>query len=50
MNRRDSLKALGLTAISTTVLLDACKQPETKTEVAAPEESAKEAGREQWEL
>ncbi|WP_293788492.1 gluconate 2-dehydrogenase subunit 3 family protein [uncultured Pedobacter sp.] len=50
MNRRDSLKALGLTAISTTVLLEACKQPEAKTEVTAPEEGAKEAGREQWEL
>ncbi|MFD2583651.1 gluconate 2-dehydrogenase subunit 3 family protein [Pedobacter vanadiisoli] len=50
MNRRDSLKALGLTAISTTVLLDACKQPETKTETAKPEETTKEAGREQWEL
>ncbi|MBO9672910.1 MAG: gluconate 2-dehydrogenase subunit 3 family protein [Sphingobacteriaceae bacterium] len=50
MNRRDSLKALGLTAISTTVLLDACKQPETKTEAATPEETTKEAGREQWEL
>jgi hypothetical protein len=50
MNRRDSLKALGLTAISTSLLLDACKQPEAKTEVATPEESAKEAGREQWEL
>jgi len=50
MNRRDSLKALGLTAISTTVLLDACKQPETKTETATPEETTKEAGREQWEL
>jgi len=50
MNRRDSLKALGLTAISTTVLLEACKQPEAKTDVAAPEEITKEAGREQWEL
>ncbi|MFC1225443.1 gluconate 2-dehydrogenase subunit 3 family protein [Pedobacter sp. BG31] len=50
MNRRDSLKALGLTAISTTVLLEACKQPEAKTDVAAPGESTKEAGREQWEL
>ncbi|RBQ02605.1 gluconate 2-dehydrogenase subunit 3 family protein [Pedobacter miscanthi] len=50
MNRRDSIKALGLTAISTGVLLEACKQPETKTEAAAPEETAKEAGREQWEL
>lgn len=50
MNRRDSIKALGLTAVSTAVLLEACKQPETKTEVAAPEETAKEAGREQWEI
>ncbi|WP_293744744.1 gluconate 2-dehydrogenase subunit 3 family protein [uncultured Pedobacter sp.] len=50
MNRRDSLKALGLTAISTTVLLEACKQPEAKTDIAAPEESTKETGREQWEL
>jgi len=51
MNRRDSLKALGLTAISTSVIIEACKQPETKTEVAAtPEEGTKEAGREQWEL
>jgi hypothetical protein len=30
MNRRDSLKALGLTTLSTAVLLDACK-PGTKT-------------------
>ncbi|PWS26983.1 transcriptional initiation protein Tat [Pedobacter yonginense] len=50
MNRRDSIKALGITAISTTVLVEACKQPETKTEIAKPEETAKEAGREQWEI
>lgn len=51
MNRRDSLKAIGLTAVSTAVLLEACKQPETKTEVVAtPDETAKEAGREQWEI
>lgn len=50
MNRRDSIKALGLTALSTTVLIDACKQPENKTEAVVPEETAKEAGREQWEL
>jgi len=50
MNRRDSLKALGLTAISTTVLLEACKQPDAKTDVAAPEETAKETGREPWEI
>lgn len=52
MNRRDSIKALGITALSTAVLVEACKQPETKTEVAKPEleETAKEAGREQWEI
>ncbi|SES00062.1 gluconate 2-dehydrogenase subunit 3 family protein [Pedobacter rhizosphaerae] len=50
MNRRDSIKALGLTALSTTVLIDACKQPENKTEAVVPEETAKEAGREKWEL
>lgn len=51
MNRRESLKAIGLTAISTAVLVEACKQPETKTEIAAKtDESSKEAGREQWEI
>ena len=50
MNRRDSIKALGLTALSTAVLVEACKQPETKTEVTAPAETTKEAGREQWEM
>jgi len=50
MNRRDSIKALGLTALSTAVLVEACKQPETKTEVATPAETTKEAGREQWEM
>jgi len=51
MNRRDSIKALGLTALSTTVLIEACKPgTDTKTEVVKPEESAKEAGREQWEI
>ncbi|MES2650325.1 MAG: gluconate 2-dehydrogenase subunit 3 family protein [Bacteroidota bacterium] len=46
MNRRDSIKALGLTALSTTVLVAACKPSGEKEEVAAAE---KEAGREQWE-
>jgi len=50
MNRRDSIKALGLTALSTAVLVEACKQPETKSEVAAVPETTKEAGREQWEM
>ena len=47
MNRRDSLKALGLTALSTTVLVSACKTTGQKEEVVAASE--KEAGREQWE-
>lgn len=46
MNRRDSIKALGLTALSTTVLVAACKPSGEKEEVAAV---GKEAGREQWE-
>ncbi|WP_131538691.1 gluconate 2-dehydrogenase subunit 3 family protein [Pedobacter nototheniae] len=50
MNRRDSIKALGLTALSTTVLIEACKQPETKVPVEKAEETAKEAGREEWEI
>ncbi|MBB2147006.1 gluconate 2-dehydrogenase subunit 3 family protein [Pedobacter sp. LMG 31464] len=48
MNRRDSLKAIGLTALTTTVLLEACKQPATDT-AAATTKTEKEAGREQWE-
>jgi hypothetical protein len=48
MNRRDSLKALGLTTLSGAVLLDACK-PKTGEEVAeAP--SAPVDGRQQWEV
>jgi len=50
MNRRDSIKALGLTAISTAVILEACKQPENKTEAVPAEETTKNAGREQWEI
>lgn len=47
MNRRDSLKAIGLTALSTTVLIGACKSTGEKEETAAA--SGPEAGREQWE-
>ncbi|MCX2576196.1 gluconate 2-dehydrogenase subunit 3 family protein [Pedobacter sandarakinus] len=50
MNRRDSIKALGLTVVSTSVVLEACKQPENPTVEVAKEEGAKEAGREQWEI
>ena len=46
MNRRDSLKAIGLTALSTTVLVAACKPSGEKEEVAV---AGQEAGREQWE-
>jgi hypothetical protein len=46
MNRRDSLKAIGLTALSTTVLVGACSPSNEKKEIVVSE---KEAGREQWE-
>jgi hypothetical protein len=50
MNRRESLKALGLTAISTTVLLDACK-PGKEGNVTTPnEEAAAQPGRQQFEV
>lgn len=48
MNRRDSLKVLGLTAISSAVLLDACKPGEPK--VAAAAEDGAHPGREEWEV
>lgn len=52
MNRRESLKALGLTAVSTGVLLDACKTDDKKTVevkgVAGTEEAT--PGREKFEL
>lgn len=48
MNRRDSLKALGLTALSTTVLVGACRDTsEEKTIAKTKTEDV--AGREQWE-
>lgn len=50
MNRRESLKALGLTAISTGVLLQACKPGTDKNETAVNEESVPEAGREKFEV
>jgi hypothetical protein len=50
MNRRDSLKALGLTALSTGVLLQACKPDSAtdKSEVAAKD--SKQPGREAFEV
>lgn len=47
MNRRDSLKALGLTALSTTVLVGACNS-DVKKEVSSTIEP--QAGREPWEV
>lgn len=49
MNRRESLKALGLTAISTTVLLEACKPGTSTKEIAATAEPA-QPGREAFEV
>lgn len=46
MNRRDSIKAIGLTALSTTVLVGACKQTDEKKEIVT---TKKEEGREAWE-
>lgn len=46
MNRRESLKALGLTAISTSLLVDACKPSGDKKELVSGEQLP---GREQWE-
>ncbi|MEJ5963023.1 gluconate 2-dehydrogenase subunit 3 family protein [Pedobacter immunditicola] len=50
MNRRESLKALGLTAISTGVLLQACKPDTDKNETAVKEDGVPEAGREKFEV
>jgi hypothetical protein len=46
MNRRDSLKALGLTAISTSLLVAACKSTDGEKELTSGD---KILGREQWE-
>lgn len=50
MNRRESIKALGITALSTTVLVEACKQPQNTSDKPIPEEVKAETGREQWEI
>lgn len=50
MNRRESLRAIGLTALSTGVLLQACKPGDNKTETAATDKGVAEAGREAFEI
>jgi hypothetical protein len=50
MNRRESLRAIGLTAVSTGVLLEACKPGTDKNETAEKENTVPEAGREKFEV
>lgn len=51
MNRRDSLKAIGLTAISTGVFLEACETGDKKTTPAAPTPADENnTGREAFEI
>lgn len=52
MNRRESLKAIGLTAVSTGVLMEACKTDPKKTteNQPIPTSSEETAGREPFEL
>lgn len=51
MNRRDSLKAIGLTTFSTVLLIDACKtSPEKNIETVAATTPGDVAGREPFEL
>lgn len=49
MNRRDSLKAIGLTAISSALLLEACK-PGKPEDVVADASDAAQPGREAFEI
>ena len=50
MNRRDSLKAIGLTSLSTVLLLDACKQETKTTEEAKVTPAVDEAGKQPFEV
>jgi gluconate 2-dehydrogenase gamma chain len=53
MKRRESLKAIGLTALSTGLLLDGCspdKAPQTTPATAPPEAAANEVGRQAHEI
>lgn len=50
MNRRESLKILGLTTLSTAVLLDACKPGTDKTNEIAGTARTAEPGRQDFEI
>ncbi len=49
MNRRDSLKAIGLTAVSTSLLIDACKTKDKDEKRTGTTENEYDAGRQDWE-
>lgn len=50
MNRRESLKALGLTAVSTGLLLEACKPGTDVKEEVVKKEAAAQPGRQDFEI
>jgi gluconate 2-dehydrogenase gamma chain len=50
MNRRESLKALGITTISTGVLVDACKPKPKETNAAIAEDKDGDRGRQDFEI
>lgn len=50
MNRRESLKILGLTTLSATVLLEACKSGTDQTKVINQHEEPSAAGRQEFEM
>ncbi|SEB14722.1 gluconate 2-dehydrogenase subunit 3 family protein [Pedobacter hartonius] len=50
MNRRESLKAIGLTAIGTGILLEACKPGKDVKEAVVNKESAAQPGRQDFEV
>lgn len=50
MNRRESLKALGLTAVSTGILLQACKPGTDTKEAEVNKESTTQPGRQDYEV
>lgn len=49
MNRRDSLKTLGVTALGAGLFLEACKSPE-ESHIVKKENLGEAAGREKWEM
>ena len=50
MNRRESIRALGIGAISTGVLLEACKQNDNAKEIPLKANTETTAGKEAWEV